>query len=220
MYIPHELRTPLVAIMGYSQLILSEIEIMGSKEIKETTERILWSANRLHSRIEKFIAYSDLDLPFGSESISNGKTATRFTNEFVSNIIMGHYLLNERAFSIKLKIEPVLINIRETQIARLLKELIENAAKYSDSNSEIIVSGEKGIAGYNLTVTDYGIGMDKKEIESIGVFQQFSREAHSQEGNGLGLAICKKIVQMHNGILSIESEKGKFTTVKVVIPLQ
>lgn len=219
MYIPHELRTPLVAIMGYSQLILSDLEKMEKKEIKETVERILWSAHRLHSRIEKFIAYSDLDLAKGEIGSAENKTVSRIDNDFVSNILLRHYLLNERISSIRLKIEPADLNISIIQISRLFKELLENAAKYSEPDSEIKVTGERKASDYVLTIVDYGIGMDKKEIENIGAFRQFSREIHGQEGNGLGLAICRKIVELNNGTILIESEKNKSTAIKVIFPL-
>lgn len=219
MYIPHELRTPLVTIMGYSQLIISDVEVMEKGEIKEMMERILWSAHRLHSRIEKFIAYTDLDLARGQIEAGQNNAVSGIENDTATNIILGHYFLNNRAPLIKLQIEPCQLRVPDVQIVYLLKELLENAVKYSGPDSEIIVRGEKLPAGYCITVKDCGIGMDKKEIDNIGVFKQFSRDIYSQDGNGLGLAICKKIVQMNNGQMSFESEKGKSTTVKVTLPV-
>jgi signal transduction histidine kinase len=219
MYIPHELRTPLVAIMGYSQLLISDVELMEKNEIKEMMERILWSAHRLHSRIEKFIAYSDLDLAWSQIETNPNNLVSSIENDLVADIILGHYFLNKRAPFIKLQIEPEYLKVPKVQLVYLLKELLENAVKYSEMDSEIIVLGEKQPAGYCITVKDCGIGMDKKEIDNIGIFKQFSRDIYSQDGNGLGLAICKKIVQMNNGQISFESEKGKSTTVKVTLPI-
>jgi two-component system, sensor histidine kinase and response regulator len=219
MYIPHELRTPLVSIMGYSQLIISDIDVMEKNEIKKTVERIAWSAHRLHSRIEKFIAYSDLELIESETKAGQSNVITDITDTLVTNIVLGHYFLNERAHLIKTQIEPAKLNIPQILIMYMLKELLENAVKYSPDDSEVIVQGKKGTDEYCFAITDYGIGMEKEEIDNIGVFRQFSREDHSQEGNGLGLAICKKVVQLNNGKMSVESEKNKSTTVKISFPI-
>ena len=219
MYIPHELRTPLVAIIGFSELMLSDIESMEKKEIKEVTERILWSAHRLHNRIEKFITYSDLNLSASEGNAGEIDKTILINEEFLGNIIAEHYYVSERADTIKYEIEEALLKIHENRLIRLLKEILENAVKFSLGGSEITVTGKKANSGYIITVKDLGTGMSEEEIRNVGTFQQFSRETHSQEGNGLGLVIAKKILDMIGGSLSIESKKGSYTSVTVNIPL-
>lgn len=217
MYIPHELRTPLVAIIGFSRLMLTDINALDKNEIKEMAEQILWSAHRLNNRIEKFIFFSDLSLSNVLTDQSNN--LTKVNNSFIEKVLFGHFFICERFSSIKLSFEDATINISEHRLKMLISELTENAIKFSDINSEIFIGGKAVGADYFITIKDCGIGMSEDEIEKIGVFKQFSREMYSQDGNGFGLAISIRIAHMYNGEITFESEKGKYTNVKVRLPL-
>lgn len=220
MYIPHELRTPLVSIIGYSNLVLEGLDEMEKSQIKEMTERILWSANRLHNRIEKFIAYAELNIARSKPVRIKKEVDLLFDKMYIESIIENHYMLRERASDIKLKIESAEIAVDDMQMVRLLKEILENGAKYSEAGTQINVNGFPEDKFYTLEIKDSGIGMTPAEIDQVGLFQQFSREDFSQQGNGLGLAIVKNIVQMHDGSLEIESEKKNYTLVRVKLPLK
>ena len=219
MYIPHELRTPLVAIIGFSRLILADLATMDKNEIKEMTERILWSAHRLNNRIEKFISYSDLNLSINAPIAEINDEITNFNNDIFTGMISNHYYICDRISAIKLSIEPVTLHISELHLERLLREVVENAVKFSANSSEIIINGYSNGPDYFLTIKDKGIGMYNEEIEKIGTFNQFSREVYSQDGNGLGLAIAKRIVDMNNGEIMLESEKNNYTIVKIKLPI-
>ncbi len=219
MYIPHELRTPLVAIIGFSRLILADLATMDKNEIKEMTERILWSAHRLNNRIEKFISYSDLNLSINAPISEINDKITNFNNDIFTGMISNHYYICDRISAIKLSIEPVTLHISELHLERLLREVVENAVKFSANSSEIIINGYSNGPDYFLTIKDKGIGMYNEEIEKIGTFNQFSREVYSQDGNGLGLAIAKRIVDMNNGEIMLESEKNNYTIVKIKLPI-
>ena len=219
MYIPHELRTPLVAIIGFSKLMLADLATMEKSEIKEMTERVLWSAHRLHNRIEKFITYSDLNLSINNSFIDPKSRLSNLNDDLFSKMISGHYFICDRISSIKLSLEPVTLRIPVLHLEILLREVIENAAKFSPYNSEIMVNGVVKDQDYFITIKDRGIGLNCEEIKKIGIFQQFSREVYSQDGNGLGLAIAKRIVDMNNGEIVIESEKNNYTIVKIKLPI-
>ncbi|MCU0642373.1 MAG: ATP-binding protein [archaeon] len=77
------------------------------------------------------------------------------------------------------------------------------------------MTGRKFGETYKLTITDYGQGMKLEEITNIGAFMQFDRDAREQQGLGLGLAICQRIIKLHEGTLNIESEYGEKTTVTI-----
>ncbi len=218
MYIPHELRTPLVSIIGYSHLVLEGIEEMEKTQLKEMVERILWSANRLHNRIEKFIAYAELNVARSKPSERKNTDEVLFDKMLIDSIIENHYMLRERSDDIKISVLPAEIEVDDLQMVRMLKEILENSAKYSEAGSSVEVNGTCSDELYTIEIKDSGIGMTDSEIEQIGLFQQFSREDFSQQGNGLGLAIVKNIVQMHGGSLEIESKKKSHTIVRVKLP--
>lgn len=219
MYIPHELRTPLVAIIGFSRLVLTDLDNLEKNEIKEMTERILWSAQRLHNRIEKFIYYSDLNLSQNELSKNHIIDYSNIDNGLFYKMISEHYFICDRLASIKASFEPAAVKISEYHLERLLKEIVENAVKFSDSDSEISAEGKISDKYYLITIKDCGIGMNEEEMKKIGLFQQFSREVFSQDGNGLGLVVSKKIIQMNDGDISFESKKDGYTIVRVKLPL-
>jgi signal transduction histidine kinase len=219
MYIPHELRTPLVSIIGYSQLMLSELDSIEKKEVKDMTEKILWSAQRLHERIEKFISYAEMNLYKEVVSREELHKSCEINGEYIHGIISSHYYIADRVQDYKINIQPALLNINENHLKKVLRELLENSAKYSKPGSAIKVEGIAENENYLISILDLGIGISADEMNNIGVFQQFSREEHSQQGNGIGLALVKRIVQHYNGTFKLESEKGKFTKAIINLPV-
>jgi len=107
-----------------------------------------------------------------------------------------------------------------SQIVRLFQNLIGNAIKYRapDRPPEVRVDARPVDSGWEFSVADNGIGIDAQYFERIfGIFQRLhTREKY--EGTGIGLAICKKIVERHDGTITVESEAGRGTTFHVVLP--
>jgi light-regulated signal transduction histidine kinase (bacteriophytochrome) len=106
----------------------------------------------------------------------------------------------------------------ETQIAQVFQNLIGNAIKYrTDEPPRIHVWGDEGDGEWILSVRDNGMGIDPQYHERIfGIFKRL----HGRElpGTGMGLAICKRIVERHNGRLWVESEAGKGATFRFTLP--
>lgn len=220
MYMPHELRTPLVAIIGYSQLVIADADSMEKSDIKEMTEKILWSAHRLHERIEKFLSFAELNLYNPHFTENENSDVIIITPDYISEIISSHYVLAERNHDFDMNIENASLLISDNHFKKMVKEILENAARYSQVNSKIYINGSVKGKEYILCIKDNGIGIEKKNIENIGTFQQFSREEHSQQGNGLGLAIAKRILQLYNGKLDIESVKEEYTSITITLPVK
>ncbi|MBW2239683.1 MAG: histidine kinase, partial [Deltaproteobacteria bacterium] len=101
-----------------------------------------------------------------------------------------------------------------------LKNLLSNAAKYSPDGGLIRVVGEVLTDHYQISIEDQGMGMTPEQVDKI--FDKFYRVDASTtaiEGTGLGMTIVKHIVEAHDGKIWVESELGKGTTVKFVIPI-
>jgi signal transduction histidine kinase len=114
---------------------------------------------------------------------------------------------------------PVPIDVRYVRM--VVENLISNASKYSPQETPIVVSASTSPDGVFITVTDKGIGISKKDQEQL--FKKFSRIdgdfTHSIEGTGLGLYWVKKIVELHNGTLKLESQVGRGSNFTVSFPL-
>lgn len=217
-YVPHELRTPLVAILGYSQMVINENMLLSKDEIVDMVERIYIGANRLKARIEKFLLFTELE-PVINKFKMRIKPHTIFNYNTLKMIILNHYFIKNRKEDIHAKIIEATVKIPDFYLERIIVELLENAVKFSEMRSIIYVTGKINADYYYLEIKNTGRGMKKSETEQIEAFVQFNREVFQQEGNGLGLAIVKRILKMYNGKILIESLEDKFTTVTVEIPL-
>ncbi|MFH1196455.1 MAG: response regulator [bacterium] len=216
-YVPHELRTPLVAIMGYSQLIISEEESLKKTEIMDMIDRINFAAKRLHNRIEKFIQFGELDQV--SIKIESGETYfSEIDNDLIKEILLSNYLTKERKQDFEVSMETNFVRIPNRYLKLLLNELIENAVKFSETGKSVIVKGASKDHIYSIDITDFGTGMTADEINLLGAFKQVNREIHQQEGNGLGLEIVKNIIKYFNGQIKITSAKNSFTTISITLP--
>jgi signal transduction histidine kinase len=118
--------------------------------------------------------------------------------------------------------EKILVKIDRERIRLVLKNVIENAFKYSDKNSRAVeVSIESGNRVTQIFVSDYGIGIPSEEIPYV--FEPFYRVDRSRSkkigGYGLGLSICKTIIQAHGGTISITNNRPRGVTVIIELPL-
>jgi DNA-binding response OmpR family regulator/two-component sensor histidine kinase len=217
-YVPHELRTPLVAILGYSQLVLNESTSLSKEEIIEMVERINFGAKRLHTRIEKFLQLTDLE-PVNKDIWHGEEDTTIIDNSMIIQIIEEHHLLKDRDKDFEVTLEPAKIKIPRRCLISVLNEILENATKFSDPGKSIIVNGLERENVYLLEIEDKGNGMSESDIDKIGAFKQFNREILQQEGNGLGLIFVKRVMKIVNGDIKISSQLNKFTKVSITIPL-
>ena len=215
--IPHELRTPLVPILGYAEMIELEDDPVV---IKDMVKIIGQSGKILHKRIEKFLIYKDLCIQETCKHhFINKQNKIRISTNLVCNYILSlQNELNARERT-KINLQPQTLSISEWHLQTVVSELIENGLKFSDINSSISMEGYSNEGFYFLSVSDSGRGMSKNEIQSISAFNKFGEDRLSETGLGLGLSIIKKITELHNGNFRIHSDSGKGTTCEVAFPI-
>lgn len=217
-YIPHELRTPLVSILGFSEIIVADIDTLEKDDILHMVCNIIFGAKRLHKRIEKFIELIGLERIKNNQWVTDNQKSD-INESVIKQIILDDNIIEERKEKIESHIEVAELKIPDYYLKILISELLENAVKFSEPDKPVIVEGKKTGKFYELNVKDSGRGMKDYEISHIDAFQQFDREKYQQEGNGLGLAIVKKILDKCSGNIDIQSEKYRFTKVKIFIPI-
>lgn len=218
--VPHELRTPLVSIFGYSDIILDEIDNLSNDEIKSYVKMIRSAGEKIHERVEKFLIYTELELLYtGMECGERIKNETFLINqeEFEWNFLD---MVKEkgRGDDLLISIDDCTIGIAKNYLVVILKELLENAVKFSKPSTQIKLLGFSEEGYYKIVVSDEGRGINKSEIEKIEAFRQFERDGYRKEGVGLGLAIVKKILEIFKGSMSIDSRTDIGTTVTALIP--
>jgi signal transduction histidine kinase len=216
--IPHELNTPLNGIMGLAQLLGT----VPDAEVQEWSGEILSSAMRLHTTINKFLVYTELELAIHVPQNSVFFTQVREVDISCLAIQVADGIANrcERTDDLQLDLQPSQIVISPFLGEKLLAELIDNAFKFSKPGTPVQVSSDGDQEEISLIVRDQGRGMNPAQIAQIGAYTQFERRIYEQQGLGLGLVIAKYTVELLGGSLTIYSPSMAGTTVEVKLPRQ
>lgn len=221
--VPHELRTPLVPIVGFSDLIIENIDNLNRTDILEMAGLIKAGAIRLHSRIEQFILFSS-----ANGELNNMEVVKALKNETVSispdniaNIVNEKAIAHDRHSDIKfvLDFDRECLKISENYFSIIMGELAENACKFSSPETPIIIRTNIDDKYFQFSVENNGPGFTKDQINNINIFQKFLNESPFKPGSGLGLYMLKEILKVFGGNIEIKSEVENFTRVSVQIPV-
>ena len=209
--VSHELKTPLTAISGYAELI--ENHMVDPEQETRFAQEIQQNANRLLSLINDIIRLSELD---NSENLIHYEQVDldAVAQECVSNLTVN---AEKRGVQLFYEGEPCELRADRGMLSELIDNLTANAIRYNNEGGEVHVKVQHENMQPVLIVSDNGIGIPKDQQERI--FERFYRVDKSRSkqtgGTGLGLAIVKHIVELHDAQITVESEPGKGTTMKV-----
>lgn len=217
--IPHELRTPINAIMGFSKLLLGNVEDFEIKDMENIISHIHNSGARLLRLIENYSYFNNLSSgSITSFHVSNPPSLN--PSEIIKTASKEVYENNPHNSKIDFELcDDLPIGISEAYFKKIVYEIIDNAIKFSYENKPIKLVSVVSSGFYILKTVNYGIGMNNDDIKNIDSFIQFDREKFEQQGMGLGLSIVKKLLELCGGKIQIESIPNDFTTVRVYIPL-
>jgi signal transduction histidine kinase len=115
------------------------------------------------------------------------------------------------------EIKNATVQISEAHMIKILQELLGNACKFSEPGMPVTILGVRQENQYILSIQDRGYGMTKEQVSQVGAFIQFDRMIREQQGMGLGLEICYRLVKLHGGELSIDSIPDHGTTVTLTL---
>jgi signal transduction histidine kinase len=217
--LPHELQTPLVSIVGYSNLLIERLKQLNDSEGVEFATIINEAGLRLNRLIQKFITYTKFELRSrNTEGTSPDIASTIIPIDFISDICFKVAERFRRIDDLKLDLRDTSARILIEDFHIILEELLDNAFKFSKPGTEVKLSSYQSINKFYLKVTDHGRGISQEQLSAIEAYRQFERDTYEQQGLGLGLIIVKKIIDYYDGSLTIKSEYGNYTTVEVYLP--
>lgn len=217
----HELKTPITSIRGQAQAVLRRLskksELSSEMQIVRTTlEKIDEQTYRLNALVDDLLSLG---------SMRAGKLELRLDacdlRDVCRSVVEDQRLLTERPIEFAAPATALMVQADSDRLSQVLVNLISNAVKYSPEDRPVQVRVSQQDAYAVLQVQDEGVGIPKEEQKRI--FETFYRTSDAQASNksgwGLGLAICKDIVERHNGRIRCESEQGKGSTFLVELPL-
>jgi signal transduction histidine kinase len=222
MSLPHEFRTPLMSILGYSELLLDDEHPTEPNEVRPMVETIFRSGTRLNHLIENYLLLGQIEL--NREQLReqaplqrvSANSSARALNSQLQQIAQ-HY---HRESDVQVQVEGASIHISEVHLHKVLSELLDNAFKFSESGKLVNVVARPVEESYwQVTITDHGRGMSPRQIKDLGAYVQFNRELYEQQGMGLGYTVARHLIELYGGRVSLTSELDQGTTVWVQIPL-
>jgi signal transduction histidine kinase len=215
-FVTHEMRTPLSAIQGSSELI-SRFALTEEKR-KQMALLINSESKRLARMVEIFL---------NVERLSAGQMELKHETILIADMV-GICVERVRPLAerkrIGVMLAPIAPELRVTGDRELMEyacyNLLTNAVKYSPQQTEVTVTGVKDGARVRIAVKDQGIGMDQKEVKQI--FRKFYRTKKAEEsgeaGTGIGLSIVQQIVEQHRGEIEVTSQPGAGSCFTLVLP--
>ncbi len=214
--VSHELRTPLAIIKGYSTMLVEYDQRLDSKEKSQYLIAIDQAADRLTHLVDQLLDMSRMEAGL----LKLDKVRTSITALIKDTVAEAKLRTATHIIVADLPRRLPLVEIDVERIREVLDNLIDNAMKYSDEGTEVKVSAQKGRGELIISVTDQGRGIPGEELPHL-----FNRMHHrerklrsSESGLGLGLSICKGLVEAHGGRIWSESEVGKGSTFYFTIP--
>ncbi len=219
--IPHEIRTPLNIILGLSEFLKNNYDNATPEDAKDMLSNIYDGAQRLHRLFENYLYYANLEILATNKHEMEDLLAHRLhiSDFFVKEIVLYKASVYDRTEDIKYDIDETVLAISEEYLMKVVEEIIDNCLKFSDKGTDIKVIATASKNKYVIEFTDFGRGMTKAQIDNLGAYVQFERKVYEQQGNGLGVAIAKRITELHNGNFQIVSEPGRYTNVRVTFPI-
>ncbi|MFA5317350.1 MAG: ATP-binding protein [Dehalococcoidales bacterium] len=215
--ISHELRTPLASIKGYASTILQPDVAFDEATMLEFVQIIDKEADSLGRLIDELLVMSRLE----SGTLEVSKKCCHI-NEVVAAISdrLEHLSVKHR-LRIALAGNLPVVTLDEQRIQEVITNLVENATKYSPDGTEIIIRGSQRDNEVTISVSDCGNGIPPEYHQKI--FERFCRvnqpNAGKRSGAGLGLCICRGIVEAHGGRIWVESKPGKGAKFSFTLPL-
>jgi K+-sensing histidine kinase KdpD len=215
--VSHELRTPLAVIKGSANSLLQPDVIFDEQTRRDFLVSIDKDADTLTRLVDDLLMISRLE----ADALEVRKKPSRLSDviyaikDRLDNITIRHRL----HIDIKEELPP--LEIDDVRIAEVLTNLVENAAKFSDDNTNIYVQAQNGGKEICVSVADEGIGIPPELHQRIfeRFFQGEGRKAGRRKGAGLGLAICQGIIEAHGGKIWVESEPGQGAKFCFSLPL-
>ena len=215
----HELRSPLNSIIGFSDLLTRQFEGLPQETVNEFMKNINTSGRHLQQIINDILDLSKiesgtLDLHFAAYPCS-------YFEDAVKRVLAA--AVAEKKVDLVFEFSPEIESfvVDQTRFKQVLINLVSNAVKFSHAGGKVVVSSSRIGNDLTFAVRDEGIGI--AHAEQANLFKPFRQVAAgremNKEGIGLGLAITKKLVELHGGTIWVESEPGKGTTIAFRIPL-
>lgn len=214
----HELRTPMNAILGFGQLLEANAEGPLNEDQAECVDHIVKSGKHLLELINDILDLSRIEA--GKMDVSVEKI---LLSEIIAECLpLGAIMATQRDINISVssEVERRMVCADRTRLKQVLLNLISNSVKYNRQSGEVKISVKGAVDNrLRIAVTDNGYGIaEEKRSELFKPFSRLGAENSDVEGSGIGLVVTKKLMELMDGFIGLESEEGKGSTFWIELP--
>ena len=209
----HEFKTPIVSILGFARLLRSQVP--DGCQSREYLDIIIEESRRLSDLSATVLNLSKVE----SLTLLTDKTVYSLSEQIRESILLLESKWSKKQINFDIDMEEVMITANEPLLKQVWMNLLDNAVKFSPAEGRITITLRLNIGNAVFTVKDQGEGIDDKTIKFI--FDKFYQgdTSHNIEGNGLGLPLVKKILELHRGEVSVQSQAKKGCIFIVRLPV-
>ncbi len=210
----HEFKTPIVSIRGFAKQLEKDTGLDEEKK-REYISIIAAEAERLSNMSSNVLLLSRLE----NQQYITGETVIDLDEQIRQCILVLERMWSRKNIEFDIELEDLKYYSNDEMLRQVWINLLSNAVKFTNDGGKIYISAKRDGGYICVTVTDSGCGMDEATLERI--FDRFyqSDPSRSTQGNGLGLPLVKRIVQLCEGILEVKSKVGEGSTFTVKLPV-
>ncbi|WP_042349749.1 sensor histidine kinase [Bacillus massiliigorillae] len=213
--VSHEIQSPLTSIVGFAQAI--QFNNLSIEERNHYLNIIETESRRLSKLSDNLLKLTSLE----SEHHPFEKKSYRLDQQLRTIILASEPNWTEKELELDVSLDKVLICADEDLMSQVWTNLIHNSIKFTSEKGTLSIHLQQIDHYAVISISDTGIGISEKD--QIHIFERFYKadeaRVRSKSGSGLGLSIVKRIIEMHEGTISVSSELGKGTTFIIQIPI-
>jgi signal transduction histidine kinase len=209
--VSHEIKTPLAVIQNYANLLLEE---NLDEDLRKSYAKTLISASkRITDLITNILKLNKLE----NQEIQEKRETFNLTQALAENVVEFETIIEKKNLELNCDFDDVMIFSSKSLLEIVWNNLISNAVKFTPDGGKIDITLKRKNQNVEIKVTDTGIGMTKETGTKI--FEKFYQgdTSHSTQGNGLGLALVKKVIDILGGEITVRSEVNKGSTFSVLL---
>ncbi|KAA0546715.1 HAMP domain-containing histidine kinase [Bacillus sp. BGMRC 2118] len=202
----HEFKTPISSIQGFAKLLKNSS--ITEDEKQEYLNIIISETERMSGLADNILMLSKLE----NQSILSDRSMFNITEVMNRTIILLEPMLDKKNIELNLQLEQETYFGNEDLIGQVFLNIIENSIKFSENNGLVSIKMHRNDDCLRISITDNGCGMNEKTQKHI--FDKFYQgdTSRTNQGNGIGLSIVKRIIDLHGGHIAVQSKGGKGTT--------
>lgn len=205
--IAHDLKSPFNSLLGFSKLLTENLSDYTREEISESIQSVNNSAKKVYNLLENLLTWSRIQIG-GMSFYPENVDFKKLVEETIG--LLEDVAKNKNITIIDLVKENTLVHIDKNMIETVLRNIIVNAIKFSNLGGEISVGAKEDNGMIDICIEDNGVGIDDEDITKLFRIDinHTTEGTQNERGTGVGLILCKELVEKNNGQIWVESEPG------------